>query len=78
MTPARRAYIKAYAKRHYAANRARYRPRFLAGRVHIDHIRPCASFDLRDPDQQRACFHHTNLQPLWAADNLRKSDKVIA
>ena len=41
---------------------------------HIDHIRPCASFDLTDPKQQRECFHFSNLQPLWAEDNLRKSD----
>jgi hypothetical protein len=41
---------------------------------HIDHIRPCASFDLTDPEQQKQCFHYTNLQPLWAEDNLRKSD----
>ena len=40
---------------------------------HIDHIRPCASFDLTDPAQQRACFHFSNLQPLWAEENLRKS-----
>lgn len=39
---------------------------------HIDHIRPCASFDLTDPEQQRQCFHYTNLQPLWATDNLKK------
>lgn len=42
---------------------------------HIDHIRPCASFDLTDPEQQKMCFHWTNLQPLFAQDNLRKSDK---
>lgn len=44
---------------------------------HIDHIRPCASFNLMDPEQQRCCFHYTNLQPLWAADNIRKKDKII-
>jgi hypothetical protein len=43
---------------------------------HIDHIRPCASFDFNDRDQQRECFHYTNLQPLWAADNIRKKDKL--
>ena len=42
---------------------------------HIDHKRPCASFDLTDVEQQKACFHYTNLQPLWAADNLKKKDK---
>lgn len=42
---------------------------------HIDHIRPCASFDLSDPRQQRECFHHTNLQPLWALENIRKGDR---
>ena len=41
----------------------------------IDHIRPCASFDLTDPEQQRQCFHYSNLHPLWAHDNSVKSDK---
>lgn len=39
---------------------------------HIDHIRPCSSFDLTDSEQQKECFHYTNLQPLWAAENLSK------
>lgn len=42
---------------------------------HIDHIRPCASFDLTDSEQQKCCFHWTNLQPLWATENWRKNDK---
>jgi hypothetical protein len=45
------------------------------GQWHIDHIRPCASFDLTDPAQQRECFHFQNLQPLWAKDNIRKGTK---
>ena len=42
---------------------------------HIDHIRPCCSFVLTEPEQQRACFHFSNLQPLWAKENLRKGAK---
>jgi hypothetical protein len=42
---------------------------------HIDHIKPCASFDLSDPAQQKLCFHYSNLQPLWAKDNFKKGDK---
>lgn len=42
------------------------------GSWHIDHIKPCAIFDLTDPKQQKACFNYTNLQPLWAKDNISK------
>lgn len=45
---------------------------------HIDHIIPCSSFDLTDPEQQKACFHWSNLQPLWAFDNLSKGSKIQA
>lgn len=42
---------------------------------HIDHIKPCAKFDLTDSEQQRACFHYTNLQALPVLENLKKGAK---
>ena len=42
---------------------------------HVDHIKPCTAFDLIDPEEQRECFHYTNLQPLWATDNIKKGNK---
>ena len=46
------------------------------GKWHIDHIIPCAAFDLRCPVQQLTCFHYSNLQPLWAEQNLSKGAKL--
>jgi hypothetical protein len=43
------------------------------GKWHIDHIKPCCMFDLSKLSEQRKCFRYTNLQPLWAKDNLRKN-----
>ena len=45
------------------------------GEWHIDHIKPCVSFVLTDMEQQKLCFHYTNLQPLWQHDNLSKGSK---
>ena len=42
------------------------------GKWHIDHITPCAKFNLSIPDEQQLSFHYTNLQPLWAIDNQKK------
>ena len=42
---------------------------------HIDHIRPVCSFDLSDVEEQKKCFHYTNLQPLWPIDNIKKGAK---
>lgn len=43
---------------------------------HIDHIRPLASFNLSDPEQVKLAVHFSNLQPLWARDNIKKSAKL--
>ena len=47
------------------------------GDWHIDHIIPCAAFDLTDESQQFKCFNYTNLQPLWASDNMSKGARIL-
>jgi hypothetical protein len=42
---------------------------------HIDHIIPLSSAKTED-ELYRLC-HYTNLQPLWAEDNLKKSNKIL-
>lgn len=45
------------------------------GKWHIDHIKPLTSFDLTDREQLLRACNYTNLQPLWASDNIRKYNK---
>lgn len=42
---------------------------------HIDHIVPISSAKTED-EIYKLC-HYTNLRPLWASDNIRKSNKII-
>mgnify|MGYP006434059489 CR=1 FL=1 len=51
--------------------------RFRSGDIHIDHITPQAAFDLSNPEQWRACWCLSNLQPRWARDNIKKSARVL-
>lgn len=46
------------------------------GQWHIDHIIPCSKFDVTRIEEQQRCFHYSNLQPLWALDNIRKSNNT--
>ncbi len=43
---------------------------------HIDHIVPCSKFDLQRADEQRRCFHYSNLQPLPTKTNLSKGGSL--
>lgn len=42
---------------------------------HIDHIVPLSSAKTED-ELYKLC-HYTNLQPLWAEENLKKSNKIV-
>jgi len=43
---------------------------------HIDHCIPCASFDCSKEDEQKRCFHWSNLQPMFKINNLKKGCKI--
>lgn len=47
------------------------------GNWHIDHVKPCALFDLTNNAQFLECWGLANLQPLWASDNCRKGAKYV-
>lgn len=45
------------------------------GKWHVDHIIPLAS--AKDEKELKKLFHYTNLQPLWALDNLLKGKNIL-
>jgi putative ubiquitin-RnfH superfamily antitoxin RatB of RatAB toxin-antitoxin module len=46
------------------------------GKWHMDHIRPLSAFDLSDAEQINVACNYSNIQPLWAKDNLMKGSKI--
>jgi len=44
---------------------------------HADHIRPLCSFDFAKSEERKKAFHYTNLQPLWAKENMSKGGKYL-
>jgi len=48
------------------------------GLWHIDHVIPCASFDLTNPESASECFSWKNLRPCWAEENMIKGSKIIS
>lgn len=42
---------------------------------HLDHIIPCAKFDLTKPEEVAICFHWTNYRPLEASKNIKERDR---
>lgn len=49
---------------------------FMRGEIHIDHIIPKSKFSMESIDDVRACHALYNLRPMWAKDNILKSDHV--
>jgi hypothetical protein len=43
---------------------------------HIDHIKPLSKFNLQDRNEFLKANHYTNLQPLWAEENISKGNKI--
>ena len=49
------------------------------GEWHIDHILPISSFNIQDYNDEyfQKCWSLENLQPMWAVENIKKSNKII-
>ena len=68
-------YLRAYLEMHFQSGMSW--DNYGNNGWHIDHIIPLSYFDFSDPEQQKRAWRYTNLQPLWAKENMSKGAKVI-
>jgi len=71
------AHLRNYLEAKFRAGMTWDNAGYGKGKWHIDHIVPCAVFDLTQPDEQKKCFHFSNLQPLWSEDNFSKGSRGV-
>lgn len=43
----------------------------------IDHIVPCSTFDMLNEDHVKACFHYSNIRPMWSRDKIIEGELVL-
>jgi hypothetical protein len=67
-------YLKKWFEYHFSDNTLGWHNK---GDWHIDHVMPCAVFDLTKPEEQLKCFHWSNLRPCLKLENMEKGDKII-
>jgi hypothetical protein len=46
------------------------------GKWSIDHVIPCDLWELSKEEEQKKCFHYTNLQPMWYLENCGKRNRL--
>ncbi len=53
--------------------------KYLSGEIQLDHKIPLAAFTFESADdvEFKNAWSIKNLQPMWAADNIRKSNKIL-
>jgi len=56
---------------------SKFEPGMTWENIHLDHIVPCALFDLTKPKHQKICFHFSNYQPLFAEENIKKGSRLF-
>jgi hypothetical protein len=70
------AHLRAHIERQFKPGMTWQNLGIGKGKWNVDHIMPCAAFDLTNPAHQKQCFHWTNLRPLWSSENIRKSNTI--